>query len=66
MSEDSVGLGNGAETGSAPAAKKQRGAVTADADLTAMARISAIINGLESGDRKRVIRHVVEKYGAEV
>lgn len=64
MSEDSVGLGNGAETAT-PAAKKQRGAVTADADLTAMARISAIINGLEAGDRKRVIRHVVEKYGSE-
>lgn len=66
MSEDTVGLGNGgAEPASATPTKKTRGAVTADADLTAMARISSIINGLQADDRTRVIRWVGEKYGRE-
>jgi len=64
MDEETATIpGNGSDLASA--SRKTRGAVTADADLTAMARISALINGLQADDRKRVIRHVVEKYGRE-
>ena len=68
MNDEVVGLGNGEEplaNEAAPAAakrKKQRGTVTADADLTAMAKISNIINNLDASDRARVVDWFAGKY----
>lgn len=73
MGEQTVGLGgNGAtvaDSAKLTKTKKERGTVTADRDLTAMAKISGIINSLGAigtPDRKRVVAHIVEKYGSEV
>jgi len=76
MNDSTVGLGdavsapkttpattaNGSAATVAVTAKKTRGTVTADADVTAMAKISKIVNDLTLGDKATVVGWFKNKF----
>lgn len=74
MGEQQVGLGgNSADkttttqtvaAATATATKKPRGTVTADAEVTAMAKISKLMNDLDAANRSTVAAWFVGKYKA--
>jgi hypothetical protein len=71
MSEQTVGLGNGADTtkaatAAAVAEKKARGTTTSDPKLVACIRIAKQLDVLDENDREFTLTYICDKYGIKV